>query len=235
MGLRYAQLFLLGFVFQTATAQTLLKGRVVDSKSDSAVSSANILNLANKIQSPAGIDGSYSIEAKEGDRIVISAVGYKPDTILVQYYMLASGYDIALDVQVGYLSNVTVIGNNYSADSLQRREDYRHILDKPARKLIGGSTPQYGVGLTMSPISFFSSGSKQKRALKKKLLYDEEQAYVDVCFPRSWVSKITGLTGDSLQSFMLRYRPSYKFCREHNKEDMLLYVNGKLKEFMKRE
>jgi len=29
------------------------------------------------------------------------------------------------------------------------------------------------------------------------------------------------------------YRPSYKFCRENNREKMLLYINEKLKEFKK--
>jgi hypothetical protein len=43
----------------------------------------------------------------------------------------------------------------------------------------------------------------------------------------------TRLTGDSLQLFLRRYRPSYKFCRKANSEDILLYINDKLVLFRK--
>jgi len=45
--------------------------------------------------------------------------------------------------------------------------------------------------------------------------------------------KLTGLHDDSLRLFMYRYRPSYSFCRKTGREDMLIYINDKLKEFRK--
>jgi hypothetical protein len=44
---------------------------------------------------------------------------------------------------------------------------------------------------------------------------------------------VTGLKGDSLQLFMVTYRPTYKFCRSATNEDILLYINEKLKLFQK--
>jgi len=41
------------------------------------------------------------------------------------------------------------------------------------------------------------------------------------------------LRGDSLTRFMILYRPSYSFCRKSSKEQMLIYVSEKLKEFKK--
>jgi len=43
------------------------------------------------------------------------------------------------------------------------------------------------------------------------------------------VALLTRLTGDSLQLFLRLYRPSYAFCRKANPEDMLLYINDKLR------
>ena len=68
----------------------------------------------------------------------------------------------------------------------------------------------------------------RKRRLKKRLREEERDYYIDFKFPRARVALLTGLRGDSLQVFMIRYRPSYEFCRRVSTMDMLLYINDKL-------
>jgi hypothetical protein len=85
------------------------------------------------------------------------------------------------------------------------------------------------------PFTYFSSSEKRSVNSGKQFEKQEEAAYVDYRFSKANVSRLTGLKGDSLQQFMLRYRPTYKFCRSANHEDMLRYVNEKFKEYMKRE
>jgi hypothetical protein len=69
--------------------------------------------------------------------------------------------------------------------------------------------------------------------LKKRLRQEEEDYYIDNKFPRTKVAQLTGLRGDSLQQFMIRYRPTYQWCRTANAMDVLLYINDNLVLFRK--
>ena len=91
-----------------AGAQQLLKGRIYDLKTDSVLVSTTIYNATKKVYALSTRDGDYSIEAKEGDKVVVTSVGYMPDTIKVLNYMIDAGYDITMTLKETYLKNVTV-------------------------------------------------------------------------------------------------------------------------------
>jgi len=223
-------LFLLSICSQV-NAQLIVKGKVYDAETDSVIVAVNVYNLNTKRSARSGIDGNYAIAAAEGEQIVFSISGFKPDTATVTYNMLLIQYDVALRKQIVTLKNVTIT-SSYQADSLERRNYYSHIYEKQPG-LTGRNTPSYGFGISLSPFSHFSHQAKQKRQLKKKLIKQEEEDYVDRCFPVEWVARLTGLRGDSLSRFMALYRPSYSFCRKNNREKLLLYINDKFKEFKK--
>jgi CarboxypepD_reg-like domain len=212
-------------------AQLIVKGKIYDAETDSAIAAVNVYNLNTKQSVRSGIDGNYAIAAAERERLVFSISGFKPDTITVTYHMLLMQYDVTLRKQVVTLKNVTVT-SSYQADSQARRNYYSHIYEKQPG-LTGRNTPSNGFGISLSPFSFFSHQAKQKRQLKKRLIRQEEEDYIDRCFPVEWVARLTGLRGDSLSRFMALYRPSYSFCRKINREKMLLYINDKFKEFKK--
>ncbi len=213
------------------TAQDNVKGKIYDAQTDSTIAGVNVFNLNTKQSVRSGSDGSYTIAASEGDRIMFSRVGFKPDTATVIYSMLLALYDVTLYKEIITLKNVTIT-SSYQKDSLARRNYYNDIYAKQPG-ITGLNRPPDGFGVSISPLSYFSYRAKQKRQLKKRLLKQEEESYVDRSFPKEWVSKLTGLRGDSLSRFMMLYRPSYKFCRENNREKMLIYISDKLKEFKK--
>ena len=223
-------LLLLNICFEI-TAQNNVKGKVYDSQTDSTIAGVNVYNLNTKLSVRSGSDGSYTIAASEGDRIMFSRIGFRPDTATVIYSMLLALHEVTLYKEIITLKNVTVT-SSYQMDSLSRRNYYNDIYAKQPG-ITGFNRPPDGFGVSVSPLSYFSYRAKQKRQLKKRLLKQEEESYVDRSFPKEWVSKLTGLRGDSLSRFMMLYRPSYKFCRKTNREKMLLYVNDKLKEFKK--
>ena len=221
-------LLLLNTCFEIA-AQDNVKGKIYEAQTDSTISGVNVFNLNTKQSVRSGSDGSYAIAASEGDRIMFSRVGFKPDTATVIHSMLLALYEVTLYKEIITLKNVTVT-SSYQMDSLTRRNFYSDIYARQPG-ITGLNTPSYGFGISVSPLSYFSYRAKQKRQLKKRLLKQEEESYVDRSFPKEWVSKLTGLRGDSLSRFMMLYRPSYKFCRENNREKMLLYISDKLKQF----
>lgn len=209
----------------------LMKGRIYDKDSDSALVSVTIFNLSRKLYALSTREGEYAIVAQEGDKVVFSSVGYKPDTVKVLNFMIDAGYDVTMALKNSMLRNVDVHARNYQADSLRRREEYAAFYNQPKNKIVSKQGPQNGVGMAFSPIGFFSRKAKDKK-VGKKLQYEEEQDFVNYSFSRRYVEKMTGLRGDSLETFMILYRPSYEFCRSANSEDMLNYVNEKLKVYL---
>ena len=225
---------LLCFLASEAGAQQLLKGKIYDMQTDSVLPSVTIFNASRKLYVLSTRDGEYAVVAQEGDRIVFTSVGYLPDTVKVLNYMIDAGYDITMTVKNSLLKNVDVRAANYKADSLKRREAYAEFYNRPKNDMVSKSGPQNGVGVAVSPIGFFSKRAKERK-MNKVLEYQEEQDFVDYSFSRRYVEKLTGLHGDSLLHFMLRYRPTYLFCRNASPEDMLQYVNDKLMIYLKHE
>jgi len=223
-------LLLLSICFEIS-AQNTVKGKVYDAQTDSIIAGVNVYNLNTKQSVRSGNDGSYTIAASEGDRIMFSRIGFRPDTATIIYSMLLALHDVTLYKEIITLKNVTVT-SSYQMDSLGRRNFYSDIYARQPG-ITGLNRPPDGFGVSVSPFSYFSHRATQKRQLKRRLLKQEEESYVDRSFPKEWVAKLTGLRGDSLTRFMTLYRPSYKFCRKTNREKMLLYVNDKLKEFKK--
>ncbi|MGZ5218635.1 MAG: carboxypeptidase-like regulatory domain-containing protein [Chitinophagaceae bacterium] len=210
-------------------AQQMLNGKVYDAETDSVIAAVNIYNATKKKSARTAADGSYSIVAAEGNVIIFSVSGFMPDTITVRFGQLLTQYDATLHRQIISLQGVKVTAS-YQADSLNRRNYYVHVYEKQAG-ITGRNRPADGLGITLSPVSFFSKESKQKRSLRKRLEKQEKEMFIDHSFSLPWVRNITGLTGDSLSLFMYSYRPSYFFCRKTDRHGMLKYVNEKLKEF----
>ncbi len=215
--------------FHAGRGQETLTGKIF-SPNDSVIKGASVLNTRTRTVTQSNKEGQYTIPVAEGDRIIFSMAGYLPDTVTVLYSMLLTHHDITLKIHFISLKGVTVTGS-YEADSLARRNFYKHIYDQ--RGITGGNRPTDGVGISISPLSHFSQKAKQQRQLKKRLIQQERDAYIDRTFPAEWVARLTRLEGDSLNLFLYRYRPSYTFCRRTNREEMLVYINDKLKEFRK--
>jgi hypothetical protein len=212
-------------------AQQQVEGRIYSAATDSLIGSVIVYNKSQKLVKSSRRDGYYSVTAVEGDTLIFSATGFLSDTTVVQLHMLLTRYDVTLQLRIVTLQNVKVV-STYRQDSLQRRIDYRNIYKKQPG-VTGFNAPADGFGVVLSPVSYFSKKAKNIRTLKKRLLKGEQDDYVDRSFPKEWVSRLTGLKDDSLRLFMYQYRPSYNFCRKTDRSGMLIYVNDKLKEFLK--
>ncbi|MES1219224.1 MAG: hypothetical protein ABUT20_27205 [Bacteroidota bacterium] len=213
-----------------AHSQSVVSGKIYEKMSDSLLKGISVFNASSRATVRSDKDGQYSINASEGDKIIFTGAGFFPDTMIVTYDKLLLEQDITLSVLYISLNDVKVIAS-YRADSLERRNEYKNIFDQ--KNIIGGNRPADGVGVSISPFSYFSYRARQERVLKNKLLKDEHESYIDFTFPVEMVERLTTLHGDSLRLFMYRYRPSYDFCRENDRQGMIVYINDKLKEFRK--
>lgn len=231
MNRRLLFLCLASMLISNLHAQRSLSGKVYDKRTDSTLAGITVTNLASHTSLRSARDGSYSIPAHEGDQVVFTGTGFLPDTIKVDFSLLLTHYDPSLSVFVLSLKNVTVT-SSYREDSINRRNEYRPVFDS-LLGFNGGRGPTDGVGVSFSPLSYFTQKAKAQRRLRKRLLQEEKDSYIDHAFPAEWVATLTGLKDDSLRLFMYRYRPSYDFCRKTSREDMIVYISDHLKEFRK--
>jgi hypothetical protein len=224
-------LLLLGSI--SGFGQSLLSGKVRQKKSRDILPSVSVTNMTQRKINITDMGGNYRIVARSGDTIIFSSAGFKPDTIIVDNLMLAEkdGYPVYLVPRSIVLPTVRVEQNNYQLDSIKRKEDYKWLYPVHPRKLIGSETPTDGVGISISPIDYFSAKETQRRRLRRRLAVEEKDYYIDSRFPAAYVARITGLRGDSLQVFLVRYRPGYTFCRKASIEDIFLYINDQVKKF----
>lgn len=213
----------------TSGAQTVLSGKIFSKDSPNGIRGATVRNQTRGISAVSGASGAYKIVAGEKDLVTFSFIGFEDDSVRVEQQLLLSGYDAYLSERTVTLDRVVVSGN-YEQDSIERRKWYQDIYENQPT-LTGGNGPTDGFGISISPFSYFSKNARQKRRLKKNLEQQEKDAYVDYVFPAFWVSSLTGLKGDSLNLFLYKYRPSYKFCRKSDRTDLIVYVNDKFKEF----
>jgi hypothetical protein len=226
--------FILFFLLlqQQGITQQYLHGKIFNRTTREVLVVISVHNLQQDKYSASDMGGNYKIVARVGDTITFSGISYATDTLVVTERMLLNGTDVELRQSGITLKEVTVM-NKYRMDSLNRKLDYKHIYDRSFSKINGGNTPANGVGFVFSPITYFSKQERRNRQLKKRLLQEEQAYYIDYRFSVSAVERVTNLHGDSLQMFMLKYRPTYEFCRKASNEDMLLYINHCLKKLKK--
>lgn len=231
------KIVLIGFslaICVTAVCQSTLRGKIMDSESDVPLEEATIFNTTLGVFRKAGLDGLFSIRANENDVLIFSSVGYKPDTVKLSQDIITTGLFLGLKASPLSLDTVTVTQRTYAEDSALRRLEYAHLLDRPVKTLRGGNNAQYGFGISISPITYFSRSEKQKREFRKRYREYEQDAYIDYRFSPPYVHRVTGLEGEELRRFMRDYRPSYRSLRNMLDQDLLLYVNDSLKKFKKR-
>jgi hypothetical protein len=131
-----------------------------------------------------------------------------------------------------YIEPVTVVAKKSPEQILaQRRIDYEKAfrLSDPGSYFSVGPN---GAGLSINTI--YNLLSKEGRNARKLTTFFEreyEENVIDLKFSKAFVMRITGLEGELLDNFMLRYRPSYNFVAAANNYQMISYVQLKYEQF----
>ncbi|MGX5819644.1 carboxypeptidase-like regulatory domain-containing protein [Chitinophaga lutea] len=214
-----------------------VRGQVTDTSGRLVLYPATIRNKNTGAKAFSDNGGYYRINARTGDEILISYVGYVSDSFRVKQASGTETHNIRLRMREAFLPGVEVSGkwNPYQLDSIQRYEEFRPFLEAPTTDLIDKSNKRYegGFGITFSP---FTRGSRREKDLRKfKKLYDEHerQAYVDYRYSKSFVSRVTGLNGDSLVRFTQKYTPSYEMLRGMNNENLIMWISVRATQWKK--
>lgn len=228
---------LLACSFLGAKAQVTIHGTVFNMYHTKPLDGVSVLSTSGKGTATDSL-GNYTITLNIDDSLYFSYLGQSTMRYPVRGINYYNGFDIALHVDPVEMKAVKVMPRNYHADSLQNRKDYAKIFNfrKPGFKLAGPSPDgSAGAGVDLDElINFFRFGrTKRIQAFQRRLVDEEQDKFVDHRFNRSIVLKITHLQGDELDSFMVRYRPSYEFCQRATDYDLFDYVKLAFKEYSK--
>ena len=240
LGRRFLQILLIGSLFfflkpGTVSAQYKIRGTVYDSTRTYPVGFVSVLSSSGK-GTMTNIYGEYEIEVAEKDSIWFSYLN-KP-TVKFPVLKIATplSFDISLQVNVPVIGEVRVRPRNYRQDSLQNRADYEKIFNykKPGLSVV---TPQYGVGAGFDVNEIINAfrfrRNRNMRSFQERLVLQEQEKYVDHRFNKALVRRLTALTGNELDSFMMVYRPPYFFAVISNDYDFQKYIKDSFERFQK--
>ncbi|MFB5944466.1 hypothetical protein [Albibacterium profundi] len=130
------------------------------------------------------------------------------------------------------LKSVTITAERISP--LERyqanKEAYKSIFWKGDREDMIQVAP-LGVAVNINKLfSALSNEGKDARRLQKMLESEYEMEEVDSFFNKPLVKEVTGLDGNELNDFMLKYRPDYDWIKSASHYDLILYIKEKFKE-----
>ncbi len=172
--------------------------------------------------------GNYSIRLAPDDSLYFSYEGKGTKKYLVREIPYPYAFDMSLKVTVrNALPNVIVRPRSYKLDSMENRADYAKIFGyqkpNPLRNInVGGGA----VGIDPNEIinMFRFKYNRRMQAFQNRLVDQEQDKYINYRFNKKIVKKLTTLQGEQLDTFMVRYRPSYYFVQASNDLELYQYI-----------
>lgn len=221
---------------QTSYAQFKIKGTVYDSSRLYPLESVTVLSTGGK-GTFTDSNGNYEIDVSERDSIWFSYLGKPTMKFPVLKMNDPLHFDISLRINVTVLKGVTVTPRNYRLDSIQNRIDYAKVFDfeKPKlRPTMGGGAGGVGVGFDLDEIIRMFQFRRNKNMLRfqERLLEQERDKFIDHRFNKQLVRRLTNLTGEQLDSFMVLYRPNYQFTLLTSDYEFQSYIKTCYEQFI---
>lgn len=197
-------------------AQLTVTGKVYDVSKLYAVPDVRV-NSTSGSSDITDSSGSYKVNVSSDDSIFFTYNGKSTVKFPVRDIRNYNAFDISLHarVQTKYklLNPVTVFTNNYKLDSLTNREEYANIFGDKKAGIHSTYDPGGAAGMDLDALigMFQFRKNKERLTFKNRLLKEEQETYIDYRFSSKTISRITGLSGDSLATYKKQYRPNYYF------------------------
>ncbi|UYQ93938.1 carboxypeptidase-like regulatory domain-containing protein [Chitinophaga horti] len=206
-----------------------VRGQMVDKDSRLVLYPASARNLSSRQSVFTDKGGYYKLDGRQNDTIVLSYIGYHADTFVVRQLSGTEVHNGELRIEEHFLQGVEITSryNAYQLDSIARANEFRHILELPDRDLVDKSKRAEGFGIIFSPFTRYSQKEKDKRKFKEQFSQNEIDEYIEFRYSKQFVSKVTGLSGDSLLNFMNKNTPSYQQLRVMPNEDLIYWTTDR--------
>jgi hypothetical protein len=229
-----AIVFLLGSI--GAKAQVVI-GRVLADTTNKPLTATVVTHSGH--QTSCNNNGEFIVQVSGiGDTIRVFAIGYK--IFLFPVKSMKDDHIVIRLKQVSVMLQDVVIRaeRNHKKDSIALRKDYSQVFNYQPPKLkdaFTGNPPNVPFAFVsidlLTVFSALTKNSDPKYKFKKELLRDEQGDYIATRFNRGLVTRVTGLKGDSLNTFMDKYYPTADWVSKTSDYDMIQYIKTKFVEF----
>ena len=198
-------------------AQLTVTGTVFDSSRRNYVENVRVESTGGKFTRTDSM-GHYKINVTEKDSLTFIYQNKPTQKFAVKDITSLTQFDISLGVTVkgGYrtLKEVVVFARSYREDSIENRQTYIDVYNYRKPTIRTSISPGGAVGADVDEIinMFRFKRNKHLRLFQARLEQQEQDHFVSYRFNKNFVRRITGLQGSELDTFMVRYLPTYEFA-----------------------
>ena len=198
-------------------AQLTVTGTVFDSSKRNYVENVNVESTGGKFTRTDSM-GHYKISVTEKDSLAFIYQNKPTQKFAVKDIPNLTQFDISLGIQVkgGYrtLKEVVIFARSYREDSIENRQTYSDVYNYRKPTIRTSISPSGAVGADVNEIinMFRFRRNKHLKAFQARLEQQEQDQFVSYRFNKNFVRRITGLQGTELDTFMVRYLPTYEFA-----------------------
>jgi hypothetical protein len=210
-------------------AQFTVTGTVFDSSKKNYVEKVKVESTSGKFTTTDSM-GRYKLAVSEKDSITFIYQNKPTQKFAVKDMANLTQFDISLGVNVksGYrtLKEVIVFARSYRQDSIENRQTYADVYNFHNPTLKTSISPGGAVGADVNEIinMFRFKRNKHLRLFKARLEQQEQDHFVSYRFNKNFVRRITGLQGTELDTFMVRYLPTYEFASTSDEVTFNKYI-----------
>jgi hypothetical protein len=253
----YYLLFLLAAIYITDSGAQIdvrkpfyFKAKLVNAKNNEPVIFANIINSKSLTGAISDSAGFFIILADHADMLRITSIGYQPRMFLVNDSMRFLFYvpQIKLQEKIYELGNVDVHflgtyqefkyrilhtspGIEVSKINRRLQKEIDSLTSLPVNDL-----PTFSLGSPVTMVyMLFSKEGKELRKYQEALEKQPDENIINAKFNRTLLEAITGLKGEELNEFLLKYRPPDSFILSASEYELHEKILQNLEEYKKKE
>lgn len=228
----YCCFILFALLFSGLHAQNItISGTVYDLSARNPIEAVTVMSTSGKGTITDSL-GRYRITVKKTDSIYFSLLNKATMKYVVDTISNPLAFDVSIHIRVQELPEVKVRNSNYRLDSLQNRREYAKYFDfkKPGIKLNSNQAynPSGGVTVGLDLEEFINmfrfKRNRNLQFLQDRLIQQEQDRYINYRFNKLLVKKLTKLTSPDLDTFMVRYRPTYDLLVPLNDIELGHYI-----------
>ena len=174
--------------------------------------------------------GHYSIITSKDDSLYFIYADKPTQKFSVRQISNVDQFDISLKVIVpskyNVLKEVIVYSKSYQQDSLENRESYANVFGYSKPGLSTSIGPQGAVGADVNELIniFRFKRNKRLKSFRGRLEEQEQEKYITYRFNKINVRRVTQLSGAALDTFLVKYRPTYNFAAASNEIQFNQYI-----------
>lgn len=205
-----------------------MQGTVTDAQTGKPLLAVTVVNAYTQQSTLTDDHGFYVIPARQGDMIAFTSIGYRTVEQAKPISVIIATMNITMEPTNYMLDEFRLLPgklSQYQVDSAERAVIYKIPLQRTHPSPI------------MSPASalaeLFSQRAKRVYKFQKNFAEGEIEKFVDTRYSPALVTRLTGLSGDSIGHFMYACPMPYDFARSASDLEIKMWIRDSYKQWIK--